>query len=205
MIFGQIQMGYYYEMKLPENTDKTIDEIKAIVFKNLEKDPIYYTKNGQFGVDVGYTDDVPSLGVPEEPKGKYKESGYGDIKGESKFDYVVKEGKIRKKKPLKEHIHTIAGGIVTGGAWKAPTLEELLGEISEENTNEATAEDLAREKEITKEKEKQKALELKEDAQAPYYMSELADAAEEAYDVGGLSVDEVVDFIQQHLGGKYGR
>ena len=44
MIFGQIQMGYYYEMKQEKNADKTIDEIKDIVFKNLAKDPIYYTK-----------------------------------------------------------------------------------------------------------------------------------------------------------------
>jgi len=35
MIFGQIQMGYYYEMKQEKNADKTIDEIKDIVFKNL--------------------------------------------------------------------------------------------------------------------------------------------------------------------------
>ena len=205
MIYGQIQMGVYFEAKQEKNADKTLEQIRDIVYKNLDKDPIYYTKNGQFGVEVGYTDDVPSLGTPEEPKGKYKESGYGDIKGKSDFDYVVKEEKIKNKKPLKEHTHTVVGGIVTGGAWKAPTLAELLGEITEEETNEATAEDLAREKEITKEKEKQKALELKEDEQAPYYMSELADAAEEAYDVGGLSVDEVVDFVQQHLGGKYGR
>ena len=32
MIFGQIQMGYYYEMKQEKNADKTIDEIKDIVF-----------------------------------------------------------------------------------------------------------------------------------------------------------------------------
>ena len=70
MIFGQIQMGYYFEMKQEKNADKTLEEIRDIVYKNLEKDPIYYTKNGQFGVEVGYTDDVPSLGTPEEPKGK---------------------------------------------------------------------------------------------------------------------------------------
>ena len=148
------------EAKQEKNADKTLEEIRDIVYKNLEKDPIYYTKNGQFGVEVGYTDDVPSLGTPEEPKGKYKESGYGDIKGKSKFDYVVKEGKIRKKKPLKEHIHTIAGGIVTGGAWKAPTLAELLGEISEEETNEATEEDVAREEKILDLKKQQKSLEI---------------------------------------------
>ena len=47
MIFGQIQMGYYCELKNPKNADKTEQEIKDIVFKNLEKDPIYYTKNGK--------------------------------------------------------------------------------------------------------------------------------------------------------------
>ena len=84
MIFGQIQMGYYYEMKQEKNADKTIDEIKDIVFKNLAKDPIYYTKQGQFGEDIGYTDDAPSLGPTDEPKGKYKSSGYGNLK-ESKI------------------------------------------------------------------------------------------------------------------------
>ena len=80
MIFGQIQMGYYYEMKQEKNADKTIEEIKDIVFKNLAKDPIYYTKTGQFGEDIGYEDDAPGLGEPKEPKGKYKSSGYGNLK-----------------------------------------------------------------------------------------------------------------------------
>jgi len=80
MIFGQIQMGYYFEMKQEKNADKTIDEIKDIVFKNLAKDPIYYTKNGQFGVEVGYTDDNVALGEPVEAKGEYKSSGYGKLK-----------------------------------------------------------------------------------------------------------------------------
>jgi hypothetical protein len=201
MIFGQIQMGYYYEMKDPKNVDKTEQEIKDIVYKNLEKDPIYYTKEGQFGVDVGYTDDAPALGEPKEPKGKYKESGYGDIKGKSDFDYVVKEEKENLKKPINEHTHVMAGGIVTGGAWKAPTLAELLGEISDEDVE--TQKEFNAELEKTVELSKEAGLE--EDMQAPYYMSELANAAEEAYEQGGLSVDEVVDFIQQHLGGKYGR
>ena len=100
MIFGQIQMGYYYEMKQEKNADKTIDEIKDIVFKNLAKDPIYYTKTGQFGEDVGYTEDNVSLGVPKEAKGKYKSSGYGN---------------------LKEHSITLAGGIVTGGGFTSKT------------------------------------------------------------------------------------
>jgi hypothetical protein len=93
MIFGQIQMGYYNELKNPKNADKTEQEIKDIVFKNLEKDPIYYTTHGQFGEeDLGYTDEAPSLGEPKEPKGPYKSSGYG----------TLKENKSRRRKLLKE-------------------------------------------------------------------------------------------------------
>jgi hypothetical protein len=87
MIFDQIMTGYYAEMKDPKNADKTMQQLKDIVFKNLEKDPIYYTKNGQFGVkDLGYVTEAPGLGEPKEAKGKYKSSGYGDLKeGVEKF------------------------------------------------------------------------------------------------------------------------
>ena len=116
MIFGQIQMGYYYEMKQEKNADKTIDEIKDIVFKNLAKDPIYYTKEGQFGEDIGYTDDAPSLGPTDEPKGKYKSSGYGN---------------------LKEHSISMAGGIVTGGGFTSANYMDFFGlnEAAEEEKN----------------------------------------------------------------------
>ena len=116
MIFGQIQMGYYYEMKQEKNADKTIDEIKDIVFKNLAKDPIYYTKNGQFGVDVGYTEDNVALGEPKEAKGKHKSSGYGT---------------------LKEHSITMAGGIVTGGGFTSANYMDFYGlsESKEEEDN----------------------------------------------------------------------
>jgi hypothetical protein len=81
MIFDQIMMGYYAEMKDPKNADKTMQQLKDIVFKNLAKDPIYYTKDGQFGVkDLGYVTEHPGLGEPKEAKGKYKSSGYGDLK-----------------------------------------------------------------------------------------------------------------------------
>jgi hypothetical protein len=91
MIFDQIMMGYYAEMKDPKNADKTMQQLKDIVFKNLAKDPIHYTKKGQFGVkDLGYVVDAPGLGEPKEPKGKYKSSGYGDLK-ESKEAESEKE------------------------------------------------------------------------------------------------------------------
>jgi hypothetical protein len=95
MIFDQIMMGYYAEMKDPKNCDKTMQELKDIVFKNLSKDPIYYTKDGQFGVkDLGYVTEHPGLGEPKEPKGKYKSSGYGDLK--ESIQSINEEAKVRK-------------------------------------------------------------------------------------------------------------
>ena len=68
------------ELRDEKNNGKTGDELKDIVVKNLAKDPLYYTKNGEFGTKgVGYTTEAPSLGTPKEPKGKHKSSGYGDL------------------------------------------------------------------------------------------------------------------------------
>ena len=81
LIFDQVMTGYYAELKDPKNADKTMEELKAIVMKNLAKDSIYYTKDGQFGVkDLGYSVEHPGLGEPKEAKGKHKASGYGDLK-----------------------------------------------------------------------------------------------------------------------------
>ena len=104
MIFGQIQMGYYCEYKDPKNEGKTDQELLEIVYKNLAKDPIFYTKNGQFGEkDLGYTDEAPSLGEPVEPKGEYKSSGYGKLK----------EHKRRRRKLIKEEKYS--GAIIRKG------------------------------------------------------------------------------------------
>jgi hypothetical protein len=100
MIFDQIMTGYYAEMKDPKNADKTMQELKDIVFKNLAKDQIYYTKNGQFGIkDLGYVTDHPGLGEPKEAKGKYKSSGYGDLKENvEKFKSDVKDAVTKSDK-----------------------------------------------------------------------------------------------------------
>lgn len=96
LIFDQIMTGYYTEMKDPKNADKTMQELKDMVFKNLQKDPIFYTKEGQFGVKgLGYSVDHPGLGEPKEPKGKYKASGYGDL-NESIQPINEEESKLRK-------------------------------------------------------------------------------------------------------------
>ena len=80
VIFGQVMMGYYAEMKDPKNKDKTAAQLRDIVLKNLAKNPTYYTEKGQFGdLDIGYTVDAPGLGEPKEPKGPHKSSGYGTL------------------------------------------------------------------------------------------------------------------------------
>jgi hypothetical protein len=104
MIFGQIMMGYYTEMKDPKNTDKTMQQVKDIVLKNLSKDPIFYTKEGQFGVKgLGYTTEAPGLGEPKEAKGKWKSSGYGDLKESKEIeDFKASVKKAFSEKPDKK-------------------------------------------------------------------------------------------------------
>jgi len=73
-------LGYLTEMGDPKNAKKTVDELKAIVAKNMGKDINYYHTKASFGIKgIGYVDNAPSLGEPKEPKGKYKSSGYGDL------------------------------------------------------------------------------------------------------------------------------
>jgi hypothetical protein len=117
--YGQaFLIGYYAEMKDPKNADKTVDDLKAIVAKNLYKDPLYYIKNGQFGVKgVGYTDEAPGLKasktdqmtpVPDQVKPRASKTDLGDrekktgaakgIKGE--MTITPKSSRGVKKMPL---------------------------------------------------------------------------------------------------------
>lgn len=81
-VYGQAFLhGFYTEMQDPKNEAKTVDEVKEIVRKNLASNRLHYTEDGMFGVKgVGYTTEAPGLGTPKEPKGKYKSSGYGDLR-----------------------------------------------------------------------------------------------------------------------------
>jgi hypothetical protein len=102
---AEMLKGYYVEMKDPKNAEKTEDEIKAIVFKNLEKDPLFYVKNAAFGVKgIGYSDNHPGLGPTKEVTGKYKSSGMEPVKlneslaGEEKYVvYSYPDGQKDKK------------------------------------------------------------------------------------------------------------
>lgn len=113
---AEILKGYYAEMKDPKNADKTEEELKKIVFKNLEKDPMYYVKSGEFGLkDVGYTEDAPGLGATKEVKGRYKSSGMEPVKlTESKSK--IKAGDIIKHKltGAKIKVKSIAGNNIEG-------------------------------------------------------------------------------------------
>jgi hypothetical protein len=81
-LYGQsFLLGYLTEMGDPKNAKKTVEELKAIVAKNMAKDINYYHVNASFGVKgIGYTKDSTGMGEPVAPKGKYKSSGYGDLK-----------------------------------------------------------------------------------------------------------------------------
>jgi len=64
-----ILAGYYAEMKDPKNAEKTEEELKEMVVKNLEKDPMHYMKDGAFGVKgIGYTDEAPGLKASDTDK-----------------------------------------------------------------------------------------------------------------------------------------
>tara|TARA_B110000503_G_scaffold113376_1_gene170172 strand:- start:468 stop:1241 length:774 start_codon:yes stop_codon:yes gene_type:complete len=80
-LYGQAFLsGYYVEMEDPKNAKKTVEELKAMVAKNLAKDITFYTTNSAFGLKIqGYVDDVPGAGKIVDAKGKYKSSGYGDL------------------------------------------------------------------------------------------------------------------------------
>ena len=107
--FNEIMKGFFAEMYDEKNKEKTGDEIKTMVVKNLAKDSLYYTKNGNFStMGIGYTDEAPGLGSPKEAKGKHKASGYGDIEKEVKVKANVqdslgdKEAKDSMPKKVKE-------------------------------------------------------------------------------------------------------
>ena len=107
--FNEIMKGFYAELKDPKNHDKTSEEIKAMVVKNLAKDCLHYTKDGMFGEKgVGYITEAPGLGTPKEAKGKHKSSGYGDIEKEVKVKANVqdslgdKEAETSMPKKVKE-------------------------------------------------------------------------------------------------------
>lgn len=140
-IYGQaFLVGYYAELKDPKNNDKTVDELKAIVAKHLTTDPLYYVKNGQFGVKgLGYSDKLPGLTpsktdqmvpVPNQPKYKPSLDTLGDKEKKKGMPKKVGEMSMAPKsskgvqkmatpgKPKKvklDELKAVAGGVVGKG------------------------------------------------------------------------------------------
>jgi hypothetical protein len=111
-IYGEAFLkGYYTEMKDPKNADKTVDELKEIVAKNLTKDRLYYTKEAQFGIKgIGYTDQTPGLKASES-------------------DQMEKVKLDEAKKPKKETTNSKLAEIEKNG--KIATLEIQIDALDE--------------------------------------------------------------------------
>ena len=164
---NEIWKGYYVEMKDPANADKTGDELKKIVVKNLSKDPLYYTKNGMFGVKgLGYTDEAPGLGKNTQPTSKnasilggrdevnsdsdvVKNSLIGLIKKNVKDTLSSSEAKISMPKKVKEMSVTpqnskgvkkmdMPGKEKRMKLKEGLSLAELLAEVTEEIVDETS-------------------------------------------------------------------
>ena len=104
VIFDQLIRGVQFEMHHPKNADKTVEEIKNIVLKNLTKDPIWYTKNAMFGIEgLGYSEGGPGLGIPKEMKTKYAQLG-GELVSKDKAKSNVKDGKSENKKGMPKKV-----------------------------------------------------------------------------------------------------
>ena len=84
---AEFLLGFYVESRNAKNVDKTVEQIKDIVVKNLIKNPLHYVESGQFGVEgLGYTEDAPGLGKTKEVTGKYKSSGMEPVKLSESLD-----------------------------------------------------------------------------------------------------------------------
>jgi hypothetical protein len=107
-IFDQYLNGLRFEMEqnlelLADNPSEALLKAKDIVAKNLAKDSLYYMKNAAFGIkDLGYTESAPAH---DQPTGKHKSSGYGDLK----------ENKMNKSTQLKELLEEAVAGIPSIG------------------------------------------------------------------------------------------
>ena len=118
-----IQCEINYDSKL------TLDEAKELAVKNLSKDPLYYVKEGQFGIKgLGYTE----AKVQENNGETYGGSGFSEKLKDSSSEMVpVKEGKELVKEEF--------GRVVTTGnpnslaAQSGNLIRQMMAEKEEES------------------------------------------------------------------------
>jgi hypothetical protein len=120
----EVLNGIYFEAK--QNPDKTLDEIREIVSKNLAKDGQYYINNAMFGIEGLKAEQLKC----EEVSGKHKESGYSD-----KVKEVVKEslmgGANKTIKEEEEEVEKVAKPKKAKKA-KKESLDNDLAEIDKQ-------------------------------------------------------------------------
>jgi len=117
----EIQKGIYYESKQDEAA--TLEEIKKIVSKNLEKDPLWYKKNAAFGIKgIGYEE-----AEVYEVSGKHKESGFSD-----KHKKLVKESLIGGISNLNEYDESTTESSSTLSEEKQIEIKTLLADYGDE-------------------------------------------------------------------------
>lgn len=118
---AEFLLGFYVESRNAKNVDKTVEEIRDIVVKNLAKDQLHYVKSGQFGVEgLGYTEEAPGLGKTKEVKGKYASSGMEPVK-------------LKESKQLKEGVNVYnlnAAGILSAIKNNRKYIEDIKNEIN---------------------------------------------------------------------------
>ena len=203
--FEEMLRGYYAEMKAPKNADKTEDELKEMVAKNLSGDPTYYTTNQAFGVmGIGYTEDAPGLGSPKEIKGEYKGSGYGEStnkdipEGEVGTGYnYLKEDKMIK---LTDLINEAIGGYIDlrPSVQITPVQEDTRTDAEEEGYKDgmrdekADLEDKPKKKKVRKETIDTKLSEIENAGKATTLEAQI-EAVDEAIDTKNQRISMVTE------------
>ena len=100
----QFRQGYFTELTDVANKDKTKEELIDLVIKNIDKNPLYYVEEAQFGIKgIGYTEEAPALGKGKMVKDPGVGGGYGEAtkkdfpEGEVGTGYLeIKENKMIK-------------------------------------------------------------------------------------------------------------
>ena len=136
VIFDQYLNGLQIEACKTENNEKTVDELKKIVLKNLKKDKLYYTTKAAFGVEgIGYTEDAPGLGATKEVKGKYASSGMEPVKLNEGNLYHNEEWSLESEGPYFILTYHTADGKKEKVFKSEPEAKEWIKKNLEENMN----------------------------------------------------------------------
>ena len=179
--------GVYLEVKY--NPALTIEEAQAMVIKNLAKDPLYYVKEGQFGVKgLGYSE-----AKTQKAEGKFAASGYSEKLKDSSTEMVpVKESKDNiLRKMIKESL----GGVVSVGNPNSVAVQQgnaIKQMMKEEGLNESPN---SLNTFISSLSEENKEEDLPMDENEDKFAEAREKAIESSQEKAGMSEEDKPDFI----------